>query len=330
MSGSQEVFEQKKKENVSPPSSKSEEKSNEQTGKICTNCKASVPEEALFCPECGFNLNQPNVCPHCGAATTSGADICLVCKSWLLEGQCKFCYSPMPSEAAFCPECGNPKDGIPCPQCGKLSIFDFCTSCGIPLSDGAKAALELAATDPGAKKMIEAVQEVVSIEAELAKLNELINTIPEVPPAPPQVKKERFSAVQMASLLKTDVNMDAAAVRRADEERKAAEAAVKKAEEERRAKIREAETRKEELEKQKRDAFAAAQEEAQKIKFKTFITHQSARAFHNARRPKNTVGWLCNFTNTIHPEGPNGCDEPGHGGYWYDGEVVYVERVGPS
>jgi len=31
------------------------------------------------------------------------------------------------------------------------------------------------------------------------------------------------------------------------------------------------------------------------------------------RRPK---GWLCNFTHTLHPGGPNECGDPSQGGHW--------------
>jgi len=71
-------------------------------GVICPNCSASNPEEALFCAECGFSLNQPLFCPNCGAKTSPGADICPVCKTWLLDNQCRFCYAELSPKAAFC------------------------------------------------------------------------------------------------------------------------------------------------------------------------------------------------------------------------------------
>jgi len=60
-----------------------------------------------------------------------------------LEGKCKFCYADLSSsDALFCPECGKPKDGIPCPNCGTLSIFDFCSKCGKPVTEEAIAELK--------------------------------------------------------------------------------------------------------------------------------------------------------------------------------------------
>jgi membrane protein involved in colicin uptake len=231
--------------------------------------------------------------------------------------------------AEFCPECGNSRDGIQCPDCGNLSIFDFCTKCGKPLTEGAKMALEQAKNDPDAKAMVEAVQQAAGIEEELAKLNAIIAAEPVT--APPRVKKERFSDAQMAAILKTEQNMDAAALRRAEDEKKMAETAKKDAEAKKLAAIQEAIAKKNALEKQQADAFAAAEAALMKFKNKTFISHQEARRFHNAIKPcgDDVSGWLCNFTNTVHSDGPNGCDEPGHGGYWYKGATIAVDIKGP-
>ena len=331
MSDYQEAKKQeaKKSGNVSP-TPRVKEKTKEQNAVPCPNCGVSIPDGALFCPECGFDLNTPSFCPNCGAKTSSGADICPVCKTWLLEGQCKFCYTELSPDAVFCPECGNPKDGIQCPDCGALSIFDFCTKCGKPLTEGAALALKLARDDPDAREMVAAVEQTVSIEAELARLEALIQSEPSVSPAPPPVKKSLFSDRQLSSIIKTAENREAAVLRREEEEKKAEETARMHEEQKRQTEIREAKARKEALEKQKGESIAAAQAARMKFQNKTFISHQDARKFHNAMRPARTSGWLCNFTNTVHFDGPNGCDQPGLGGYWYDGEVIIVERKGPS
>ncbi|MDR0313637.1 MAG: hypothetical protein LBI14_08560 [Treponema sp.] len=47
-------------------------------------------------------------------------------------------------DALFCPECGKPKDGIPCHHCGNLSIFDFCSVCGKPVTEEAIADVQRA------------------------------------------------------------------------------------------------------------------------------------------------------------------------------------------
>jgi len=331
MSDYQEAKKQgvKKSSNIST-APRAKEKIKDKNAVLCPNCGASIPEEALFCPECGADLNNPSFCPNCGAKTSPGADICPVCKAWLLEGQCKFCYAELAPNAVFCPECGNPKDGIQCPNCGALSIFDFCTKCGTPLTEGAIKTVELAKDDPDARKMVAAVEQAVTIEAELAKLEALINSEPPASPAPPPVKRSLFSDRQLSSIMKTGENREGAVIRHAEEEKKANEMARMHEEQKRQTEIRDAKVRKEALEKQKEEAIAAAAAAMMKFQSKTFLSHQDARRFHNAMRPAKTSGWLCNYTNTVHFDGPNGCDQPGLGGYWYDGEVIFVERKGPS
>jgi hypothetical protein len=247
-----------------------------------------------------------------------------------LDGLCTFCYTELEPGSVFCNECGNPKDGIKCPDCGNNSIFDFCTNCGKALTEGAQAALELAASDPDAKMVVESAVQAASIEAEIAKLEKLIQEAPEpIIEEPPKPRTGRFSDSKMAAILKTDQNMDSTALRKAEEETKTADMAKAREAIEKQEKVREAAAKKQELEKQKTQAIAAAQAALENFKNKQFLTHQDARRFHNAMRPGNPSGWLCNFTNTVHPDGPNGCDEPCHGGYWYNGETISVDIKGP-
>jgi ribosomal protein L40E len=358
MSDYQEAKKQEVKKSGSvAPAPRAQEKIKEQNAVSCPHCGASIPDDALFCPECGADLNHPAFCPNCGAKTSPGADICEVCKTWLLEGQCKFCYAQLPPDAEFCPECGNPKDGIQCPHCGALSIFDFCPKCGKPLTEGAAQALQLAKNDPDAQAVVEAVEQSVKIEAELAELKALIeseppvdtapptvdSTVDSLPPediAPPPVRRERFSDRQMAAIMNTEKNMEDAAARRAEAEKRAPEEARRREEEqerqaklreakvreearkreeqERQAKIQEAMLRKEALERQKEAALAAAILASAKCREKKFFSHQEARRFHMAMRPDDdrVSGWLCNYSGTVHPEGPDDCYEPCHGGCW--------------
>jgi len=174
--------------------------------------------------------------------------------------------------------------------------------------------------------------------------------MPLVETAPPPVRRERFSAHQMAAIGNTDKNMETAALRRAEEERRIQEEAKRQQEElERQAKLREAKAREEArmreemdrqetirkakermeaLEREKEKAISDAIAASVRCREKRFPSHQDARRFHNAMRPGRTSGWLCNFANVVHFDGPNGCAEPSMGGYWYDGEVSPIEING--
>lgn len=114
----------------------------------CPSCSFCNESGALFCEECGTALHQPAHCPNCGALARLHADICEICGEWLLKGQCMFCYAPVDESETFCGECGNPAEGITCQKCGKLSHFDFCSTCNIPLSHQAKAMVIATADDP--------------------------------------------------------------------------------------------------------------------------------------------------------------------------------------
>jgi len=324
--------------------SKVQNKSSVQNAGACPNCGAAIPNGALFCAECGFDFKQPLFCPNCGAKTSPGADICQVCKTWLLEGKCKFCYAELPPEAAFCPVCGNPKDGIVCPNCGKLSIFDFCSSCGKPLTENAIKTLELAKDDPDAKEIIDAVNQTANINSELAELEKLLNseTAPDAPdesagdePAPAPERKSLFSDTQLSAIMKMGENRDTAVQNRIEEEKKAEEKARLAEEEERKrqeqqrlAKLKQDQARKEALEKQQAKAAAALNAIARKYAAKRFSTHQEARCWYLSHKFPNAIGWLCNYTGTVHlyPEGPNECGEPALGGCDYFGEVVKVSE----
>ena len=289
----------KTQEQASPDIQNAIQNDGQKTG-ICPNCHAELPEEALFCPECGLSIKQ-NVCPKCGAPASPTADICQTCGAWLLEDKCKFCYADLSSDdALFCPECGKPKDGIPCPNCGALSIFDFCSKCGKPVTEEAIAELKHAqasSMEPEAAKKTfnsnqdarrwynaQAAAHTTGIETELAQLEALINSEPE-PKEPEDIKDEApvparkslFSDRQMESIRKTGAAVDEITRQRIEAE----EAERKRKEAERQRQLKEAQERKEALERQLR-----------------------------AR------GWRCNAYGVVHPGGPNECGDPSRGGQW--------------
>jgi hypothetical protein len=259
-----------------------------------------------------------------------------------LEGQCKFCYAEIPEEALFCPECGKPKDGINCPHCGKLSIFDFCPSCGKPVTEEAVADLQRAqneilnrissdtqettaqeaanktfSTNQEARRWYNAytVAQTAGVEAELARLETLINNDPEpekieneapIPLTPhPQKRKSLFSNKQLASIRKTGAVVDEVTRQRIEEERIAEE---KRIEEER---IAEEKRKAEEEERRRKEEERKRKEEERQRQIK----EAQARKEELERRLRNR-SWCCNAYGVVHPGGPNECGDPSRGGYY--------------
>lgn len=134
----------------------------------CPRCHYANETGAIFCEECGASLHQPAPCPHCGAPARPRADICEVCGEWLLKGQCKFCYAPIDDDEVFCGECGNPAAGIVCVKCGEMSIFDFCKTCGIPLSIQAKQMARETAENPAFQEIISLFEQISGIGAPIS------------------------------------------------------------------------------------------------------------------------------------------------------------------
>ncbi len=51
--------------------------------KVCPNCKTQVPQNARFCPNCGYRFeeseNKGTICPKCNATVPAGAKFCPFC-----------------------------------------------------------------------------------------------------------------------------------------------------------------------------------------------------------------------------------------------------------
>jgi hypothetical protein len=255
-----------------------------QVGLLCPACGVENDQEAKYCSECGESLQPAGQCPKCGASILPGADICEVCGEWLLEGQCKFCYAPLEEGAKFCSECGNPVDGVACPQCGKLSIFDFCKHCGIPLT-------------PQAHQMIKALQESEEFQS---LLREVGSTPPTARSAPTD---EELQVLEQWRQLKAQWS-------KGRQERQGFKLGDVKEIVERAQDVEPA---------QEVKPPASAMEKLQQRHFKT---NQEARRFFGAlkvllptivRRP---VGWRCVAFDCFHPDGPQGCADPSKGGEW--------------
>lgn len=94
----------------------------------CNKCGAKYKNTMKFCPECGDKYNP---CPKCGADLPEGAVGCITC-GYELPTPCPHCGATLPDKnVKFCPECGkslirtcpscsNPITGNPkfCPECG--------------------------------------------------------------------------------------------------------------------------------------------------------------------------------------------------------------------
>ncbi len=97
----------------------------------CPNCRAAVPIDAAFCPNCGHKIPPRPKCTNCGYLLTAEAMFCPNCgqhveKEKTVEAsatsapepesatplpdpnKCANCGFGLPDEATFCPECGTP------------------------------------------------------------------------------------------------------------------------------------------------------------------------------------------------------------------------------
>lgn len=311
------------------------------TKSVCPSCTHENDSSALFCEECGNALKQPANCPKCSATTRPRADICEVCGTWLLKGQCMFCYAHIDEDQAFCGECGNSASGIPCPRCGELSIFDFCKSCGIPLSIQAKEMVQETAKDPLFQEMASLIEQLdlssitesksAPIETDLVANKkdhyEQVLRLKEYRESqfksatqhrPKSVPKALFSNDQKERI--SQLNEEVAQ----EEERRKIEEERRRQEEER--KRREAEEHRRQEEERRRKLQEQFNDVMHKLSGKTFSSHQEARRFFMniiAGLPEDIVrkmtdrgmGWRCNFATCVH-DSPGDCADPSQGGVW--------------
>jgi len=272
----------------------------EKEGKECPNCGTINKLDARFCEECGYDFSGERHCPKCGAKVSPNADICETCGEWLLEGKCKFCYADIEEGATYCSECGNPVAGIVCPQCGKLSYFDFCKNCNIPLTSAAKKMTEDIKNDPKEQELLnllesyipEEVKEVSSEKEELLKMKAYIEKVNK------KVKKKKtftplFSEKQKKNIKEIDKMADKEIKRQEEEKRRQEEERIR-IEEEKRKKL---------------------EELLNQMQNRKFSSNQDARRYYSSHRPKNPRGWQCNFSGMIH-DCPEECADPWQGGHW--------------
>jgi len=295
----------------------------------CPQCGHANPGEATFCGECGAPLGG-TACPQCTHPVHPKADRCEHCGAWLHAEQCRYCSLPIPEGAPFCPDCGLPQNGLLCPTCGTTNPFDFCSKCGQALSPQARQLAAQSATDPELRKTFEALREPAVLEGELERLaSEIARAETEAsPPGPsgeppaPEPRRRGMSEGLRRELqgLSSTQAAEEQKLRDRQDQKKRDEETIQEAQ--RQKKLAELKRLKAEAEARKVAAQEAARKALEKMREMVFETAQEARRFHMANRPQGPAGWLCNWANFFHTDGPNGCGNPALGGYWCDGNTV--------
>ena len=172
------------------------------SAKICSNCNAVLPKDAIFCRKCGVpieaGVEKAPRCPFCGATISTSAKVCPKCSSELrcqkcnallspnakfciscggeIKGKveeveaskfkCHFCGAALEENQKVCPECGKP---VVCPHCGSFlkSGVRYCNKCGENVAE-----ITLTTPEPGEEEIEEAaIEDSDEAEAETGTIN---------------------------------------------------------------------------------------------------------------------------------------------------------------
>ena len=314
----------------------------------CPHCEATPEAEATFCSECGADLLLPAQCPACQAATSPGGDLCEACGSWLLAGQCRFCYAQIEEDQEFCGQCGNPPTGIRCDGCGQIRIFDYCPTCLVPLTEQARETTTQFLGDPLFHGLVacladhgfkDTAQNATNLQVDLAphrpeahqqylQLKAYREALPALCSTPSRpVRRSLFpkDEAPIGAGLDHLIVQEQERLQKIEEERKRQEEERKRQEEERK---RQEEERKRQEEERKRQLAQQISQIMDKFSNRRFSTQQAARRFFMgmlASLPKElagelekyqSAGWRCNAYGVVHPGGPGHCADPSRGGTW--------------
>jgi ribosomal protein L32 len=157
----------------------------------CPNCGAELPDDAVFCDQCGASLGSSgapavaaapapaampvaeNVCPQCGAPTIPGEAFCDNCGASLAQPAVVTpAAAPAVEKAAplpVAPAAGAPAL-IQCPSCGadNLPGSTFCSNCGIRMIAVEVGAAVPPAPAPEETLVSEPAPEIIAAEEEAA------------------------------------------------------------------------------------------------------------------------------------------------------------------
>lgn len=273
-------------------------------------------------------------CPRCRMPVDPEGDFCEHCEHWLRPGQCRFCYSDLPVEAAFCVECGSPQAGFNCPRCGRHDFFDFCPGCGNALSEAAESALNALASDPllAAEHLADSPAPSRDDASPRPLSSDVVDEPPPVVPAPVAPARRRLFAPETFQAMPPEASRAPASSpavddpgvptnsARADATRPSQDLLAELAAREQAA-LRLSQASATPSAKLMERPIEAMIEEAAA---RTFDSPQEARRFHMAfasrvassqRVPK---AWRCHRYSCVH-QGPHQCSAPQFGGTWLFG-----------
>jgi pSer/pThr/pTyr-binding forkhead associated (FHA) protein len=170
----------------------------------CPNCNADLPDDAVFCDQCGASLGSSapssapaaappapvgeDICPQCGASTIPGEAFCDSCGASLAEPQVSAAPpavvepEPVPAPAEASP------DLVQCPACGAENLPDsrFCSNCGIVMEPAVEEEPPAPESEP--EPVPEPAAEAVTVVEEAPELV----AEPAVPEAPAPIGRARF------------------------------------------------------------------------------------------------------------------------------------------